>query len=311
LVRNIYNRMRPASQLGVVALVTLMGLLLSMIIAAVISIPIFGIDNFSKMMSSSVNMNEENISFLKFMQVVQSIGLFIIPSLLLAILFGGSISGYLKLDKKPYQTSIFLAILIVFVSSPFINFVGEINSKMTLPPAFSSIEHWMRESEDTAETLTKLFLKTDTIWDLLFNILMIGIIPAIGEELLFRGVIQRIFSEWTKSAHWGIWISAILFSALHFQFYGFVPRVLLGAIFGYLLVWSGNLWLPVLAHFINNTVAVIAYYLYGEGVLTVDPDKIGTNSNYQIVTIISVLLIVWMFWNFYNFEKKKRSELYG
>jgi uncharacterized protein len=303
--------MRPASQLGVVALVTLMGLLLSMIIAAVISIPIFGIDNFSKMISSSVNISEENISFLKFMQVVQSIGLFIIPSLLLAILFGGSISGYLKLDKKPYQTSIFLAIIIVFVSSPFMNFVGEINSKMTLPSAFSSIEHWMRESEDTAEELTKLFLKTDTIWGLLFNILMIGIIPAIGEELLFRGVIQRIFSEWTKSAHWGIWISAILFSALHFQFYGFLPRVLLGAIFGYLLVWSGNLWLPVLAHFINNTVAVIAYYLYGEGVLSIDPDKIGTNSDYHIVTIISVLLLVALFWNFYNFEMKKRSEFNG
>jgi uncharacterized protein len=310
-VRNIYNKLRPVSQLGVVALVTIMGLLLSMIIAAVISIPLFGIDNFSKMISSSVNISEENISFLKFMQVVQSIGLFIIPSLLLAVLFGESISGYLKLDKKPYQTSIFLAIIIVFVSSPFINFVGEINSKMTLPPAFSSIEHWMRESEDTAEKITKLFLKTDTIWGLLFNILMIGIIPAIGEELLFRGVIQRIFSEWTKSAHWGIWISAILFSALHFQFYGFVPRVILGAIFGYLLVWSGNLWLPVLAHFINNTVAVIAYYLYGEGVLSVDPDKIGTNSDYHIVTIISVLLIVLMFWNFYNFEKKKRSELYS
>jgi len=310
-VRNIYNKLRPASKLGVVALVTIMGLLLSMVIAAVISIPIFGIDNFSKMISSSVNISEENISFLKFMQVIQSIGLFIIPSILLALLFGDSISGYLKLDKKPYQTSIILAILIVFISSPFINFVGEINSKMTFPPAFSSIEHWMRESEDTAENLTKLFLKTDTIWGLLFNILMIGIIPAIGEELLFRGVIQRIFSEWTKSAHWGIWISAILFSALHFQFYGFVPRVILGAIFGYLLIWSGNLWLPVLAHFINNTVAVIAYYLYGEGVLSVDPDKIGTNSDYHIVTIVSALLMAWMFWNFYNFEMKKRSEFNG
>jgi membrane protease YdiL (CAAX protease family) len=280
-----------------------------MIIASVISIPIFGFDNFVKMISSSVNIGEENLSFLKFMQVVQSVGLFIIPSMLLAILFGGSISGYLKLDRKPYQTSILLAIIIVFISSPFINFVGEINSKMTLPSAFSSIEHWMRESEDAAENITKLFLKTETIWGLFFNILMIGIIPAVGEELLFRGVIQRIFSEWTKNIHWGIWISAILFSALHFQFYGFIPRAILGAIFGYLFVWSGNLWLPVLAHFVNNTVAVIAYYLYGEGIIKIDPDKIGTNSDYQIAAIISVLLLSWLFWVFYNFEKKKRLEI--
>jgi len=256
-------------------------------------------------------MGDENISFLKFMQIIQSIGLFIIPSLLLAILFGDNISSYLKLDRKPYQTSIVLSIIIVCIASPFINFVGEINSNMTLPPALSSIEQWMRESEDTAEQLTKLFLKTDTIWGLLFNILMIGVIPAVGEELLFRGVIQRIFSEWTKNVHWGVWISAILFSALHFQFYGFIPRAILGAIFGYLLVWSGNLWLPVLAHFINNTVAVIAYYLYGEGVLSVDPDKIGTNSDYHITTIFSIFLLIWMFWLFYNFEKRKRSELYS
>jgi len=280
-----------------------------MIIASVLSIPFFGIENFTKMISSSVNIDEGNITFLKFMQVVQSVGLFVIPSLLLAIIFGGSISGYLKLDKKPYQTSILLAIFIVFLSSPFINFLGEINSKLTLPSAFSAIEQWMRESEDTAEKLTKLFLKTDSIWGLMFNILMIGIIPAVGEELLFRGVIQRVFVEWTKNIHWGIWISAIMFSALHFQFYGFIPRAILGAIFGYLFVWSGNLWLPILAHFMNNTVAVIAYYLYGEGILAVNPDEIGTKSNYNMAAIISILLIIWLFWLFYNFEKKKRSEL--
>jgi len=310
-VKNIYNNLNPASKLGIVAIVTLLSLLLSMIVAFVVSIPFYGFENFSKMISSSVNMGDENISFLKFMQIIQSIGLFIIPSLLLAILFGDNISSYLKLDRKPYQTSIVLSIIIVCIASPFINFVGEINSNMTLPPALSSIEQWMRESEDTAEQLTKLFLKTDTIWGLLFNILMIGVIPAVGEELLFRGVIQRIFSEWTKNVHWGVWISAILFSALHFQFYGFIPRAILGAIFGYLLVWSGNLWLPVLAHFINNTVAVIAYYLYGEGVLSVDPDKIGTNSDYHITTIFSIFLLIWMFWLFYNFEKRKRSELYS
>jgi uncharacterized protein len=310
-VKSIYNQLHPVSKLGIVALVILLSLLITMIVASVISIPIYGMDNFSKMISSSVDVGKENISFLKFLQMVQSIGVFIIPSVILAFFFGGSISGYLKLDKKPYQTSIILAVVIVLVASPFINFVGEINSKMTLPSAFSSIERWMRENEDSLANLTKLFLSTDSIWGLFFNILLIGIIPAVGEELLFRGIIQRIFAEWTKNVHWGIWISAILFSALHFQFYGFIPRAILGAIFGYLFVLSGNLWLPVLAHFINNTVAVIAYYLYGEGLISIDPDKIGTNSSYNLATIISVLLMGGLFWAFYNFEKGKRSELYS
>jgi len=308
-VKNSFNHLHPVSQLGILALIVLMSLLVTTIVASVISIPFFGMDNFSKMLNSTVSIGEENISFLKFIQVVQSIGVFIIPSLLFAILFEGNVFGYLKLDKKPYQLSIILAIIIVLFSSPFINFVGEINSKMTLPSAFSSIEHWMRASEDAAENITKLFLKTDGFGGLLFNILMIGIIPAVGEELLFRGIFQRILSEWTKSIHWGIWISAILFSALHIQFYGFIPRAILGAIFGYLLVWSGNLWIPILAHFVNNTIAVIAYYLFGKGIIKVDPDKIGTNSDYQVAAIFSILLTTWLFWTFYNFEKKKKSEI--
>jgi len=305
----MFNQMRPALKIATVAMVTLLSLLVTTIVAAVVAIPFFGVDNFMQMVSSSVSISEENVSFLKFIQVVQSVGVFIIPALFLAILFGGNISGYLKLGKKPYPLSIVLAIFIVFISSPFINFIGDINSKLSLPSAFSAIEQWMRQSEDAADQLTQLFLKTGTVWGLLFNVLMIGIIPAIGEELLFRGVIQRVLTDWTKNVHWGIWISAILFSALHLQFYGFIPRAVLGGIFGYLLVWSGNLWLPVLAHFVNNTFAVLAYYFHDEGVLKVDPDKIGTTSNYLVSALVSVLLAAWLFWTFYHYEKKKESEV--
>jgi hypothetical protein len=124
---------------------------------------------------------------------------------------------------------------------------------------------------------------------------MIGIIPAVGEELLFRGIIQRVLIQWTRNKHLGVWIAAILFSALHFQFYGFVPRALLGVMFGYMLIISGNLWLPVIAHFINNTVAVIAYYMYDIGTIEVDPDTLGTNSAYGIAGIISLLAVITLF----------------
>jgi len=302
-LKNSYSQAHPITKIGITTFVILLCFLVFFIVAAVVAIPLFGLDSFSSIVNSTMSMDESNIPFLKYIQVVQSIGLFIIPSLVLAVLFGGNISKYLKINKIPHVTSAAIAIAIILVSSPMINMLAEVNSKLALPEFLSGIENWMRTSEDSANEITQLFLKADSVWVLLFNIFMIGIIPALGEEFLFRGVIQRIFTDWTKNYHWGIWISAILFSALHLQFYGFIPRVILGAIFGYMLVWSGSLWFPIIAHFVNNTTAVIAYYLYNGGAISVDPDKIGTGSEYQIAGIISSILVFVLFWHFYKVER--------
>lgn len=308
-MKNAYNQIHSLSKLGVVALVALVSLLVFWILSFVLAIPIFGMGVFSELISSSVSFDESNIGLLKFLQLTQSIGLFIVPSFILAYLFGGNVGEYLKLNRKPFGISILLAIVIVYSASPLINLVGECNSNFSLPSWLSGLEGWMRESEDTAEELTKLFINTNSISGLVFNVFMIGIIPAIGEELLFRGVIQRIFTEWTRNKHIGIWITAILFSALHLQFYGFVPRAILGAMFGYLLIWSGNLWLPILAHFVNNTTAVIAYYFYNKGVIKIDPDTLGTNSEYGIAAIVSVVVMIVLYFIYYQYEERKKLEI--
>jgi len=305
-VKGSYFQLHSSSKLGFVALVCLLSLLVSLIIASVIAIPFFGIESFTSVMGSSTDVGSENIAFLKFLQLVQSVGLFVLPSLLLALLFGESVMGYLKLNNVPYSRSVLLSILIIFVANPFINFTGELNSKLSLPAGLSEIENWMKTTEEAAARITKLFLTTGSFGGLLFNIFLIAIIPAIGEEFLFRGIIQRIFKEWTRNNHLAIWISAILFSALHFQFYGFIPRAILGAMFGYLFVISGNLWLPVIAHFVNNAAAVIAYHLYGEGLLNVDPEKIGVGTKYQIAAIISFALLIVLYRYLSKYEKNQK-----
>ena len=308
-MKNSYSQAHPFTKIGIATFIILLCFLVTFVVAAVVAIPFFGMDSFSSIVNSTMSLDEDNIPFLKYIQVVQSIGLFILPSLLLAILFGGNIVQYLKINRVPRSTSVSVAIAIILVSSPMINMLAELNSKLALPEFLSGIETWMRTSEDSANEITQLFLKVDSVWGLLFNIFMIGIIPALGEEFLFRGIIQRIFTDWTKNYHWGIWISAILFSALHMQFFGFIPRVILGAIFGYMLVWSGSLWFPIIAHFVNNSVAVIAYYLYNGGTIAVDPDKIGTGSEYQIAGIISTTLVFALFWYFYKIERKQLPAL--
>lgn len=290
------------------AFISLLSLVALMFIGIIISIPFFGTDSFAYFTSNNTEFSPENVNFLKYLQIIQSIGLFILPSIFLAYLFGNNIPKYLKINILPYPQGIILATSIIIIASPLINVIGEFNSKMVMPEFLSGVEKWMRESEDAAGEITKLFINTTSIPGLLVNIFMIGIIPAIGEELLFRGIIQRIFTEWFKSYHWGIWISAILFSALHLQFYGFFPRLILGASFGYLLAWSGNLWFPVIAHFINNTIAVFAYYFYNKGIINIDPDKIGTDSEYQIIALISLCIVIFLFWAFHKVDKNLRLK---
>ncbi len=131
--------------------------------------------------------------------------------------------------------------------------------------------------EGNAEKLTLAFLKMDSPLDLMLNILIVALLPAIGEELLFRGCLQQLLVEWTKKPHLSIFIAAALFSAIHFQFLGFVPRMLIGAFLGYLFYWSGNLWYAIIGHFVNNALQVVGYYFAQ-----------GTNSNADLKAIDSL-----------------------
>lgn len=286
-----FRTMTPFSQLMFSIFVVISSFLIFMVVSMVIAIPLFGLDSMLNISTLGDLSDPGNIRFLKYFQVVQSIGVFIIPPFILGWLFHGEILEYLSLNKTINFISVLLVFVLSFAASPFINFIGELNSNMHLPEWLSGVENWMKNAEEQAAELTEVFLKVETTGGLLFNIFMIAFLPAIGEELLFRGVIQRIFTNWTRNYHWGIWISAVLFSALHLQFYGFIPRMFLGVLFGYLLVWSGSMWLPITAHFINNGVAVVAMYLIDKGLLSNNIEEIGTTSDSYYIAVLSLLLI--------------------
>ncbi|SHF41061.1 hypothetical protein SAMN05444274_105118 [Mariniphaga anaerophila] len=286
-----FRGMKPFPQLMFSAFIILVSFLAFMLVSMLLAIPIFGLSSILDIPNINDLTDSSGINVLKYFQVIQSIGLFIIPPIILAWLFQGQISDYLLLNRKSNSKSIFLVMILVLSSLPLINFIGEWNAQMQLPGWLSGMESWMKNAEENAAVLTEAFLKVDNIGGLLFNLFMIALLPAIGEELLFRGVIQRIFCNWTKSHHWGIWISAILFSALHIQFYGFVPRMLLGVLFGYLLVWSGSMWLPVVAHFFNNGFAVVAMYLIDKNILNPGVEEVGATPESRYSAIISLILV--------------------
>jgi hypothetical protein len=134
--------------------------------------------------------------------------------------------------------------------TPFIGLLLEWNMMISFP-------EWLLQFDVNSEAIVTAFLQMDTIWDLFYTILVIAVVPAIGEELLFRGYLQQKLGNWLRNPHTAILITAFLFSAIHFHFQGMIPRFVLGVLLGYLFYWSNSLWLPILAHFVNNAQAVI------------------------------------------------------
>lgn len=158
--------------------------------------------------------------------------------------------------RTPNLIILALGVMAIISISPLIDVLSTWNQGLQLPESLRSIEDWMINSEKAAEVATNTLLNTDSWGGFVMNIIIIAIMAGIGEELMFRGVIQKILIGWTKNIHLGILYTAIIFSAIHFQFYGFVPRMILGMVLGYLYIWSKSLWVPVIAHAINNALTV-------------------------------------------------------
>lgn len=225
--------------------------------------------------------NLTNLNALKLIQILQTTGIFIIPAILSAFLFSKKPWSYLCFEKVKFQT-ILKTFIIVLISLPAINLLASINQLIPM-------SDWMVEMERKAEAITKAFLLTDSIWAYLVNILMIAILPAVGEELIFRGILQRRLVEFTRSRWIGILLAAALFSAIHMQFQGFIPRFALGVAFGYLLEVTGSIWVPIAAHFFNNAIAATGYMLMGMGAADKRIENIGGITDLWILGLVSLV----------------------
>ena len=204
----------------------------------------------------------------------------------------------------PILTTIFVIIIFMAVNSVFI----EWNLKFNFPDFANEFENWAREREDAATELTTFLTQFDSRAQLFLAILIIAVLPAIGEEIVFRGLIQNELMRGTANIHLSIWFAAFLFSAIHMQFFGFVPRLLLGALFGYLYYWSGNLMVAIFAHFVNNGVSVLALYFYQQGTLNFDlesPDAAPPS-----MVMISGLVTAALLYFFYKYYRERNIAIH-
>lgn len=188
-------------------------------------------------------------------------------------------------------------VLVLYVlSTPLISYTVDINKAMELPDSLAELEEMFKRMEEAAGEATKLMIAFDSFGQFVFGLFIIAVLPGVGEELLFRGIIQRKIQTITGSGHAAVWIAAILFSATHFQFYGFVPRLLIGLLLGYYYLWSQNLLVPIFAHFVNNATTVTLMYLYNEGVIDLDVDQAGMTSWIgALVSLVLTIAVLWIF----------------
>ena len=262
--------------------------------------------DISKMVAINSVSGSKEISVLKYIQASQQIAMFIMPAIVIAILLRRRNESFLRMNKIPGSMPVLMVITLALLILPVTSYTGMLNSKMNLPDWLSGVKDWMRTKEDSASDLTGLLIKSSGLGDLLTNIFILAIIPAIAEEMIFRGILQQILCRIFRSGHAAIWITAIFFSAIHLQFFGFLPRLLLGLCFGCIFFWTGNLWIPILAHFVNNVVPVLMSHFLRWSELN---DKASDLAEKQVlVPLIPALLSVGIL---YYFWSERRNNLSG
>lgn len=290
-------------------LIILLSMLFTMIFGMGLGFLFYGADIIDYIKDGFSLTDPAMIPLLKYLQVINTLGLFVIPPFIYALLVSRKPWAYLGMEGHPGFQNIVLGTLLIIAVLPFLHWLAGINELLDLPAWLEGIESWMEQSEDQARQLTEMFLSTTTYNGLMVNLLMIAVLPAIGEEFLFRGVLQRLFHEWSKSGHLAVILAALLFSALHLQFYGFLPRLLLGLFLGYLYLWSRSIWVPVLVHFFNNGIAVVTAWLYARGNIKTNADSLGEMPGTLFIVLSLVISIFILFVLWYGRNKKKGSTI--
>jgi len=233
--------------------------------------------------------------------LTQIIG-FAVPVMLYLLLFGGNSIHNLMLNKAGWM--LLAAPVLIVAAAPIIDASAFINQ--LLIPENSWLERTFKPTEELAEQMTRMFLNPTTGVPTAVAFLSIAIIPAVCEELVFRGVLMPLLAKITRNVHASIWITAFLFSLIHVQFYGFLPRMIMGALLGYMVIWSGSLWTSIAAHFVNNATAFIMFQYFGT--LETPENSLFSHWLFYVSACTVFLLLMRIFiqksswpWNSFNY----------
>lgn len=280
-------------QLLVLALFMIGGLLIFSSLGELIILLIYHTPN---MLEAS-----DPVTAIRITQMLTTIGAFLIPALLFAYCQDRMWFNYNAANRKPPYSMTNIVLILSITLLPIVGVLSAFNQNIM--PQEGAVAEFMRNMEEAANHILELVTRQHTTWDLIANLLIFAVLAGVCEEFFFQGAIQPLMMKWTKNPHIGILITALIFSALHFQFYGFIPRFVLGVYLGYLFFWSRSLWLPILAHVLHNALSIlIDYTLQGRGIDTDNlqfTDVRGSIPTAISCTLVSAMAIVYL-WRTYR-----------
>jgi membrane protease YdiL (CAAX protease family) len=255
----------------------------------------------------SLPFNEKKRTALLLLQGMGALGGFVIAGIIYLIVVE-RIQITSLFNLKNFNLWAVLLSFVIVISFMFVNtFFIEWNMNITFPDFLGDFEDWARTKEEELKLVTEFLTEFTSFNQFIIVFIVVAIVPAVGEELIFRGILQNKFHLYFKNIHIAILVTAVIFSGFHIQFFGFIPRLFLGILFGYMYYWSGNLWYPILGHFINNGFTLILIYLYQAGMINFDID---TQEAYppNIILIFSVITIYMLFSFWKQFQYLKQSN---
>ena len=284
----IFRTLSPIKQLFALFAFSFISMILFYFVGAELCRLVWGIE-IAQVLTASQPASEEAVYALRLIMAFQHVGYFILPALLFTQLAADNRNDYLLVTRMPTFKLIGLTAIVTTASFYVINLLVGINQLVEIPEEFGEMLQKMHV-ENTATQ--ELLMQGEGTLNYLASLLILAFIPAIGEELMFRGVIMKLFTRITNNIHLGIWLTAIVFALLHLQILHFLPIVFMGALFGYLLIWTGNIWIPILAHLLNNAVTVTLSYLIEAEQLPADVENTGMSLNDWLSTGIAIISLI-------------------
>lgn len=262
-MKDLFRNMGPLGRLAFFLLFVGAGLLVASIVTSIVLLGTGGVKEAPA------------AGQLIWIQGISQLLMFLLPALLFAWIFEGRATTFFQTGMKKWQAlPVLLAILLIIISIPIIDFLTTWNESLHLPESMSQWEASMRAKQVQSQELMSGFLSLPGVGYMLLNLLMLAAIPAICEEFVFRGVIQKTLVGWFRNPHVAIVVTAAVFSLTHFEMFYFVPRFVLGICLGYIYYYTRTIWASVLAHFTNNAIIVVMYYISASNGLGIDPQHL-------------------------------------
>lgn len=284
----MFEQIGTIGKLATLLLITFVCVLIALVAGSV------GIMLFSMCSGTDYTQVATDTNYIRIYQILSSLIIFAIPAILCAKMFDGNIKQGLYLNQKLDNKALIISLITMLAAIPLSSCLSDWNSHLLLPSFMSGIEEWMKQKEEHAKIMTEQMLVTDSFWIYLYNIIVLAAVPAISEELFFRATFQKIITK--KRPFVAAIITGLIFSAFHMQFYGFLPRFVLGIILGVMLVCTKNIFVPIAAHFFNNFMAVTAYFVTGGDIQINENQNIIASIMIFIVSSAAVIALLHILW---------------